>query len=612
MGDLLSFQNPGMLLWLLPLGGTIVLLYLLKMRRRDLTVPATFLWPNLTTEVRANSLFQRLRFNWLLVLQILALIFLVVALARPQTQQKGLPGEITVIVLDTSASMNATDLPGSRYQEALRICRNLIDSARPSDRISLIEAGPTPRVVFPLSNDSGRMRTALDSLAPSDAQNDVGEALRLAAALVGQEERGRILLLSDGAFGEVNDFSAGKARLVFRQLGTSSENVAIIALGAAETSEGRQVFCGLRNYGKKSADGMLSLFGDSKLFNSRRVVLNPKSDGGWTDAVPTGTQVIEAKFEGDDLLKSDNYAAALADPNASIRVLLVGGEDPFIERAMTLDPRVTLDRAAKLPDTERENGPSAGKYDVVVFDGVPEEPTKARGVLAFGVAGPASPVSANGSAKNPKFVSSEQHPLMRYVDMRDVYIDSMQKVQAKATGQVLAETKEGPLIVAAEGRKRQIYVAFKPLDSDFPLQVGFPIFIANALEFLAAKQTARIVAIQTGKTYTVAAKDDSPATLAMPNGGKRTIRPTDGSYTLRDVRIAGEYRLTVGKETKRMYASLLSDTESNIAPVSKLKLGSGEAKASGTSLRITDFWRPLLLLALLVLAGEWWLFARRS
>ena len=54
----MSIQNPGILAWLIPLAGIILLLYLLKMKRRDLRVPATFLWPERVEEIRANALFR--------------------------------------------------------------------------------------------------------------------------------------------------------------------------------------------------------------------------------------------------------------------------------------------------------------------------------------------------------------------------------------------------------------------------------------------------------------------------------------------------------------------------------------------------------------------------
>src|SRR5437660_901154 len=108
-------------MWLIPLGGAIIVLYLLRMRRRDLRVPASFLWPERTDEVRANALIPRLRFSWLLVLQLLALALVVFAVAKPQTKQQGLAGEVTVLVVDASASMGATDINPTRFDEARRL-----------------------------------------------------------------------------------------------------------------------------------------------------------------------------------------------------------------------------------------------------------------------------------------------------------------------------------------------------------------------------------------------------------------------------------------------------------------------------------------------------------
>src|ERR671916_597839 len=105
----MTFQSAAALWWLLPMAGAITALYLLKMRRRAVRVPAAFLWPRLTADVRANAPFQKLRVSLLLVLQLLAVFLLVFGLSNPLRKARGLHGRATVIVLDASASMAATD-----------------------------------------------------------------------------------------------------------------------------------------------------------------------------------------------------------------------------------------------------------------------------------------------------------------------------------------------------------------------------------------------------------------------------------------------------------------------------------------------------------------------
>jgi len=607
----MTLQNPAILMWLIPLAGIILLLYILKMKRRDLRVPATFLWPERVEEIRANALFQKLRPSWLLFLQLLALLLVVVALAKPQTSQKGLAGDVTVFVIDTSASMSATDVRPSRFDEAKRLTLEGIHSAKPTDRIAIIEAGPTPRVVSPLSSDPATEAAALDALQPTDAEGEVGEAMRLAAALVGGIDGARIVLLSDGDFDRITNFSRGKAAIVYRPIGEKDDNLSVSALGATETPTGRQLFCGIKNHGSHPMGGTLNLYADGKIIDSIVTPsIAPNSQWGRTIAAPAGARLFEAKLDAADFLKSDNYAVAVADPNASLHVLLVTKGNLFLERALALDPRVTLDKATDVPSTELA-GPGSGSYDVVVFDGISEQSVKARGVLTFGAPGPPSPVTAGSIASKPKFISAEKKPILDSVDLQSVFIDKQMSVKPKTSGEAIAQTSAGPLIVTSQDQaKRQVFVAFEPLESDFPLQVGFPIFIANALDFLTGGTTGNTLAVKVGQPFTLPIT--SEARLTSPDGDTTVIKPTGSALTIREARRVGEYSLTSGGKTQKIYATLRSDRASTIGPEKNIDLGGGVVKASQSPTRFADCWRPLALLTLLVLAFEWMLFARKS
>ena len=64
----------------------IILLYMLKLRRKQIQVSSTLLWVQLLRDQQANAPWQKLRRNLLLILQLLILAALVVALARPAIQ----------------------------------------------------------------------------------------------------------------------------------------------------------------------------------------------------------------------------------------------------------------------------------------------------------------------------------------------------------------------------------------------------------------------------------------------------------------------------------------------------------------------------------------------
>src|SRR6267143_704713 len=64
----------------------IIALYFLKLRRRPVRVPSTLLWRRSLEDLHVNSLFQRLRRNLLLFLQLLAVLLAMLALLVPRVQ----------------------------------------------------------------------------------------------------------------------------------------------------------------------------------------------------------------------------------------------------------------------------------------------------------------------------------------------------------------------------------------------------------------------------------------------------------------------------------------------------------------------------------------------
>src|SRR6478752_5173919 len=92
----------------------VVAMYLLKLRRDEAVVPSTLLWQRL----EANAPWQRLRRSLLLLLQLLLVLILVLLAARPFVERPaGLAGDL-VLVIDTSASMQATDVTPNRLEAA--------------------------------------------------------------------------------------------------------------------------------------------------------------------------------------------------------------------------------------------------------------------------------------------------------------------------------------------------------------------------------------------------------------------------------------------------------------------------------------------------------------
>src|SRR5436305_15084523 len=96
----------------------VVVFYLLKRKRVVKLVSSTLLWQRFLSETQASAPFQKLRKNWLLILQIVLLAIAVLALCRPYFAAKAKPAQLRVLILDASASMQATDESPSRFEQA--------------------------------------------------------------------------------------------------------------------------------------------------------------------------------------------------------------------------------------------------------------------------------------------------------------------------------------------------------------------------------------------------------------------------------------------------------------------------------------------------------------
>ena len=97
----------------------LLFLYFLRLRRQPLQISSTLLWSSAVEDLHANSPFQRLRPSTLFILQLLALLFVILAVMQPQIEGEKLRDGRHVMLIDRSASMNAEVIDGtSRLEDA--------------------------------------------------------------------------------------------------------------------------------------------------------------------------------------------------------------------------------------------------------------------------------------------------------------------------------------------------------------------------------------------------------------------------------------------------------------------------------------------------------------
>ncbi|HEV3263829.1 MAG TPA: VWA domain-containing protein [Gemmataceae bacterium] len=170
-----------LLLLLVPLA--ILVLYFLKLKRKPLSVPSTFLWRKSIEDLHVNSLFQWLRENILLLLQILAVIALIYGVMAFHLHGRTGEGKHYILMIDNSASMSATDVAPNRLEQARQEALREIDSYSDNDFGMVIAFNSTAEILQSYTNNRAELRRAVERIEQTQRPTRIDEALSLAESL---------------------------------------------------------------------------------------------------------------------------------------------------------------------------------------------------------------------------------------------------------------------------------------------------------------------------------------------------------------------------------------------------------------------------------------------
>ncbi|MBI4324477.1 MAG: VWA domain-containing protein, partial [Chloroflexi bacterium] len=560
----MSFLAP-MAFWFAAAIPVVILFYLLKRKRVVRLVASTVLWQKFLAETQASAPFQKLRHNWLLLLQILLLLLVILALARPYFAAQSTGGRLLVVLLDASASMQSTDEKPSRFEKARAEALRLVDAMRNTDQMVVLQAGPSTEVRQSPTSEKAALRRAIQSSTVTDAAARLNEALKLAETLIQNNPKAEIHLLSDGAAPSLTEFENKNLPLVYHRLGQRSHNLGIVNLDVRAHPENparRAIFISVANFSTNRQNTELELRFDGQLLEVKPLTLGPRET---QPQVFVGAQekdgIFSVRLTAQDDLAADNEAAKVSLLPQPVKVLLVTAGNRFLEKAIRAAAQVDLSIAAGLDQT-------AAAYDVVVLDHVAPLVWPAGHVLAFHAA------ATNWfrewmQVETPAIVSWKTgHPLLRFVHFDNVQIGESRAVKCPPWAVSLLEAPQLSLMVAGElGRQRVVWVGFDLLQSTWPWRFTFPIFIANAIDWLnpAAVQAAQFN-VPAGTPWRFSLPEDvSSATITLASGEvrTRTVDAVRHELVFGDTTIKGIYRVRAGTNDLAFCVNLTDAMESD-------------------------------------------------
>src|SRR5689334_14853727 len=208
----------------------ILLLYFMRPRRQERVIGSTLLWQQAMQDLQASRPWQRLRITPLLILQLLAAIAIILVLVRPAIFTSSPLSGNTIIILQASASMQATDVSPNRFENAKNTIADYIDQLGLDDHLSLITMAGTPQVLIANAQDKGQLQAALQRAKVTNQEADLEQALSLAGSLAANQTGTQVLVIGDGHVLNSNQRLDTPFPVRYQAVGTDTPNVALMAL----------------------------------------------------------------------------------------------------------------------------------------------------------------------------------------------------------------------------------------------------------------------------------------------------------------------------------------------------------------------------------------------
>jgi hypothetical protein len=572
----------------------VVLLYWLKPPPRTVVVASSLVWDRVLRESRPRP--ERMRW-WLSLLLAALIATLVVATVVPlRSPAPGSSGAKLVIVLDNSPTMATRTTDGTtRWDHALAKARALIQSRSAGSRVWL--ADTMRRIAIP--GFVGR-----DDALAQLASLRVAYGMTPGLALPEQASDTEMVVITDGVFlGPVPP----RARLesVFEAV----ENAGITAFEVrTQPADARRRFAYVELFNASSVAKRIELAIAG--VGNRRVarMVNVAARGTRSEMVDisefdSGPVRASITMPGDGLA-SDDVAYAVLPFRRTMRVALVSSGNPFLEKSLQAEPRVNV--ALVAPGREFDDR----SYDLLVFDRTaPENRPHVPALLFHPTRAAWLPPLRREITDASVATWNAAHPLLENISLFDLSVDraSVPDLKNRTTEAetALASGPGGaPLIVVHEAGVRWISFAFALDESNFALQAGFPIFLGNALNWMAGDPPA--LARRVGLIEVPV-----PAARVLAADGTELDARSIAGGTLFEVDAPGLYTAVSARQRVLVAANLFDRriTDVNASTLAQIQPG-GDTGSNASHWPVFDA-SFMLMLAVALLLFEWWSWNRR-
>ena len=595
----------------------LVALYLLDRRRRVVALGSLFLWERVPAAILER---RRFRPDALFLLQLALLLALIAGYLRPYVEDAAAPagGSPLVLVPDVSASMQARESGGSRFELAQRRARALIDGLASGDDAMLIAAAERPHVAQRFTADRAELRARLEALEPLDTPTRLAPALELALGEARRRPGTRLAVLTDLPPEESGMTQGELAAFHYIQLGATDDNVAITALTVEQPPfqppGDATVTAVVRNFAHAARRATLEARIDADRWERRDLVLAPRASEHVLLTHPPRAGVLSVSLLADDALAADDRALGWIAPGAPLDLLLVSDSRELADAFGTIAAAVAGSRI-EVVSRDRYRAQGVAGRRAALFDGVvPAELPPAVNALYV------APPPGNAVCPTARAVESAavidwepDHPVLRGLDSLDAIQlgrTSALEPPAWAAPIVLAAARHAafPLLVAGERGGRRVACLGAELAAPLTSSDRLPLLMLTlgTLRWLAEPFGGAPIALETGIPALAASGPTTP--VQGPPGGLRVA----GDPPVLVADRAGVYRMGPPGGERLVLANLLDERESDIGRRGAAESAPTAVTAAHDTRARRELGWCLYAIAAALLAIEWLVWTLRS
>lgn len=590
----------------------VVALYFLDRRRRRVVVSSFRFWSDARME-RHPLPQRRIQQPWSLLLQVLALLCLLGALADVRWTANAFRSLDHVLVLDTSSAMRASDGQATLLDRAKSLAIRYVRTLPAGDRVMVVASDGTPQPASGFEEDLGDVEGAINTASPGSTALNLGEALGFARQMLVRSESAGDIIYVGGLWvvgpeapsiaGEIDNL-----RVIPVDADLSNVYLEKVVLRPSDADPGLwMAYVSIGNRGAVRDVPLQIAFGGAPVAATRvRVPANASvtlpvefrsGASGWVDV----------RLEAADSIRADNVARVELPRSGGVRLQVCTQARAPFEALVRSYPSWRAEYSAASPC------PVADGVDFVVLDRV--APAGPLTVPALWIQPPVSPAwqSRVVTLKEAAVSWNAASPISAGLRAKDIALQSAEVFSPAMADEVIASVGAGPIALARRGTTPQVAWGFHPLLLGMRFEVTTPLLFANTFRWLVtASARPEEIRIGTAGSVLLPALDSTESGDLSVVDARGTAMPVtkgkDGWQFFAGA--TGLYRVTQGHSESIVSLTLPEAPGVKWDPPKEKIL---TAIPSGTGLAAPPRWWPWLSAAglLLLLLDALW-FDRRG